>query len=139
MIFFHEEITFLGHKVTREGVEPLYSKVEAVQKCPAPTNVSELQKFLGTVGWYRSFIKHFSDISFPLHKMLQKGSKFKWTEEADSAFNLLKRKLTEAPMLIRPDPNKIFQIETDAIKVALYNSIHLLIITADFVALYRFY
>ena len=55
------EVTFLGHKITRNGVSPLHSKVEAVQKWPSPANVRDLQRLLGTVGWYRRFIKNFSE------------------------------------------------------------------------------
>ena len=71
--FAMSEVTFLGHKITRDGVSPLHSKVEAVQKWPLPANVRDLQRLLGTVGCYRRFIKNFSDISFPLYQMLRKG------------------------------------------------------------------
>ena len=68
--FAMSEVTFLGHKITREGVSPLHSKVAAVQKWPPPAHVRDLQRFLGTVD---CFIKNFSDISFPLYQMLQNG------------------------------------------------------------------
>ena len=71
--FAMSEVTFLGHKINGNGVSPLHSKVEAMQKWPPPANFRDLQRFLGTVGWYRRFIKNFSDISFPLYQMLQKG------------------------------------------------------------------
>ena len=74
--FAMSKVTFLGHKITRKGVSPLHSKVAAVQKWPPPAHVRDLQRFLGTVGWYRRFIKNFSDISFPLYQMLLKGANF---------------------------------------------------------------
>ena len=113
------EFTFLGHKITRNGVSPLHSKVEALQKWLPPANVRDLQRLLGTVGWYRRFIKNFSDISFPLYQMLQKGANFIWSDDAQQAFEQLKLKSTEAPVLIHPDPKKIFKVETDASKVAI--------------------
>ena len=106
--FAMSEFIFLGHKIIRDGVSPLHSKVEAVQKWPLPANVRDLQSFLGTVGWYRRFIKNFSDIFFPLYQMLQKGAKFIWSDDAQKAFEDLKQKLTEAPVLIHPDLKKIF-------------------------------
>ena len=111
------EVTFLGHKITRNGVSPLHSKVEAVQKWPPPANVRDLQRFLGTVGWYRRFIKNFSDISFPLYQMIQKGANFIWSDDAQQPFEQLKLKLTEAPVLIHPDPKKFLRwklMPTDA-------------------------
>ena len=117
--FAMSEVTFLGHKITRNGLSPLHSKVEAVQKWPPPANVRDLQRFLGPVGWYRRFIKNFSDISFPLYQMLQKGANFIWSDDAHQAFEQLKLKLTEAPVLIHPDPKKNFKVETDPSKVAI--------------------
>ena len=119
VFFAMSEVTFLGHKITRNGMSPLHSKVEAVQKWPPPANVRGLQRFLGTVGWYRRFIKSFSDISFPLYQTLQKGANFIWSDDAQQAFEQLELKLTEAPSLIHPDPKKSFKVETDASKVAI--------------------
>ena len=107
--FAMSEGTFLGHKITRNGVSPLHSKVEAVQKWPPPANVRDLQRFVGTVGWCRRFIKNFSDISFPLYQMLQEGANFIWSDDAQQAFEQLKLKLTEAPVLIHPDPKKFLR------------------------------
>ena len=117
--FAMSELTFLGHKITRNGVSPLHSKVEALQKWLPPANVRDLQRFLGTVGWYERFIKNFSDISFPLYQMLQKGANFIWSDDAQQAFEQLKLKLTEASVIIHPDPKKIFKVETNASKVAI--------------------
>ena len=105
--FTMSEVTFLGHKTTRKAVVQGYSKVEAVQKWPLPANVRDLQRFLGTVGWYKRLIKNFSDISFPFYQMLQKGAKFIWSDDAQKTFEQLKQKLTEVPVLIHPDPKKI--------------------------------
>jgi hypothetical protein len=65
-------LPFLGHIVTPQGIAPDPSKVDAVQKLPAPTSVSQLRSFLGLARYYRKFICNFSEIAKPLNWLLQK-------------------------------------------------------------------
>jgi hypothetical protein len=85
-----------------------------VQNWHAPTSVKELRSFLGLVGYYRKFIRHFGMISSPLTDLLNKAYLFVWTNEQDMAFQTLKQALVQALVLALPDFSKVFYIETNA-------------------------
>ncbi|XP_054820707.1 uncharacterized protein LOC129319639 [Prosopis cineraria] len=111
--FGQTQIEYLGHVVAANGVSMDLSKVAAVQQWPTPANVSQLRGFLGLTGYYRRFIHKYASIAQPLTRLLQKNG-FIWTNEAQSAFDLLKKALTEAPVLALPDFSLPFVVETDA-------------------------
>ncbi|XP_020999445.1 uncharacterized mitochondrial protein AtMg00860-like [Arachis duranensis] len=71
-----------------------------------PTSVTEIRSFLGLVGYYRKFIKGFSQIALPLKKLTRKDVPFVWTSECEESFQALKQKLTTAPVLVLPEPNE---------------------------------
>jgi hypothetical protein len=79
-----------------------------------PTNVSEIQNFLGLAGYYRRYINDFSKIVKPMTKLLKKNKTFEWTDECQTSFEELKKRLTSAPVLILPDLTKKFDIYCDA-------------------------
>ncbi|KAJ8750048.1 hypothetical protein K2173_013963 [Erythroxylum novogranatense] len=79
--FWLDQVIFLGHIVTGEGIQVDPSKIQAVLQWEAPRNVSEIQSFLGLAGYYRRFVEGFSLISAPLTKLLRKNVPFGWTEE----------------------------------------------------------
>ena len=108
------EVKFLGHRVTKDGVQPAKEKVEATRSWPAPVSVKEVQKFLGVTGCYRKFIKNFSEQARPLTKLLEKNATFIWNKEQEDAFTFLKNCLTTAPVLAHPKPNVEFVVTTDA-------------------------
>ena len=81
-------------------------------------NLRNIQGFLGFGNFYRQFIWHFSEIAKPLNDLLKKDKKFEWTKDCQKAFDNLKRRFTEEPVLMMPDQTKPFQIETDASKYA---------------------
>ncbi|XP_069840942.1 uncharacterized protein [Dendropsophus ebraccatus] len=117
---FQKSIEYLGHVVTRQGVQPIDSKIQAVKQWPTPSNSSELRAFLGLVGYYRRFIKEFAQVAAPLYALLQgclpgdtKGKPFVWAEEAELAFRELKKLLTSAPILAYADFTKPFVLQTD--------------------------
>ena len=74
--------------------------------------------FLGFGNFYRQFIWHFSELAKPLNDLLKKDNKFKWTSDCQKAFDKLKKRFTEEPVLMMPDHTRPFQIETDASKYA---------------------
>jgi hypothetical protein len=117
--FWLEKIAFLGHILTAEGVEVDPSKVEAVSNWKQPSNVSEIRSFLGMAGYYRRFIKGFSSIAKPLTELLKKDNKFVWTPDCEESFQVIKKKLTTAPVLTLPDIHQEFVIFCDASKQGL--------------------
>ena len=112
--FFQKEVLYLGHIVSEQGVTPNPEKTEKVTKWPTPTCLVELQGFLGLSNYYRHFIKGYAEVAKPLHELSRQGKDFKWTKECESAFNILKMKLTTSPILVYPDLTKPFILDTDA-------------------------
>ncbi|GFR27170.1 retrovirus-related Pol polyprotein from transposon gypsy [Trichonephila clavata] len=80
----------------------------------SPTDVHQLRSFLGLCTYYRTFVKDFSTIARPLHKLTEAKQKFIWTNECNNAFNKLKDALTSAPILAYPEAGKQFILDTDA-------------------------
>ena len=112
-------MTYLGYVVSRQGITADPSKVTAVQEFPTPKNVKGLRSFLGLASYYRCFIPGFSRVASPLFSLTHKDSDFVWSEECRNAFNHLKSLLTNAPLLVFPDFEKEFILETDASGVGL--------------------
>ena len=79
-VLFQKQVTYLGHIVSERGVAPDPAKIESVKGWPTPTNVTEVRSFLGLAAYYRRFIKDFSRIASPLHRLTEKGRMFSWDE-----------------------------------------------------------
>jgi hypothetical protein len=107
-------MTFLGHKISENGVEPDARKVESIENFPTPRSPKQLKSFLGLTGYYRRFVPQFSTIAAPLHKLLKKDVNYVWGEAQEIAFLTLKRKLMSEPILQYPDFSKEFILTTDA-------------------------
>ncbi|GJZ84370.1 reverse transcriptase domain-containing protein [Tanacetum coccineum] len=101
--FMVKEGIVLGHKISKNGIEVDKAKVDVIAKLPHPTTVKGVQSFLGHAGFYRRFIKDFSKISRPMTHLLEKNTPFIFSDDCIQAFQTLKKKLTEAPILIAPD------------------------------------
>nr|GFB53028.1 reverse transcriptase domain-containing protein [Tanacetum cinerariifolium] len=104
----------LGHKISKKGIEVDKAKIEVISKLPHPTTVKRIRSFHGHVGFYRRFIKDFSNISRPMTHLLEKNSPFIFLNEYIQAFRTLKDKLTEAPILIAPNWDQPFELMCDA-------------------------
>jgi hypothetical protein len=104
----------LGHVISQGGVAVDQSKVEAVLNWERPKNVSEVRSFLGLAGYYRRFIMKFSHIALPLTHLARKDTPFVWDGECEQSFRTLKNKLTKAPVLSIPDPEKRYIVFCDA-------------------------
>lgn len=109
-----EEIQFLGHVVSATGVATDPEKVNKISSMPAPRNTHEIKVFTGLTGYYRKFIKDYASIAEPLNKLLRKEGEWHWADEQQSAFDELKKRLTEAPILAFPDFKLPFTLFTDA-------------------------
>ena len=124
MLFFKEEIDYLGHLVSGKGVATSPKKIEAVTKWPVPQTVYDVRSFLGFVGYYRRFIRDFSKISKPIReviiglenqsKRVAKKTLINWSETAQSAFEVLKELCVNAPILAFPDYKLPFILHTDS-------------------------
>ncbi|GJY59397.1 reverse transcriptase domain-containing protein, partial [Tanacetum coccineum] len=103
-----------GHKISKSGIEVDKSKVDVIAKLPHPTSVKGVQSFLGHVGFYHLFIQDFSKIARPMTNLLEKETLFIFSKECIEVFNILKKKLTEAPILVALNWDLPFEIMCDA-------------------------
>jgi len=126
--FSKQEIKFCGHIIGNGTVRVMQDKVQAVNEWPQPRTIHHVRQFLGLAGYYRRFIKNFSQIASPLSNLLkvgeganakQKNRLIAWNTTCQLAFQRLKAALTSAPVLQQVDPQKPFVIETDASDFAI--------------------
>ncbi|GFX54427.1 retrovirus-related Pol polyprotein from transposon 412 [Trichonephila clavipes] len=103
-----------GSSKSCQGVRTDPEKVSAVKNWKRPENLRELRSFLGLCTYYRKFVKGFSNIARPLHKLIESKQKFQWTKDCEDSFLQLKEALTSSPILIYPQPDKPFILDTDA-------------------------
>ncbi|EFO99372.1 hypothetical protein CRE_18271 [Caenorhabditis remanei] len=99
-----EEVDYLGHMITPEGVKTEEAKVDKMKKFARPEDVKQLQSFLGLVGYYRNFIMSYSKIAYPLNFLTSKKNAWVWGTEQENAFVQLKSSVCSAPVLKQPDP-----------------------------------
>lgn len=104
---------YLGHVISKEGVQADKEKIRAMVDCHVPKNLKALRGFLGLTGYYRRFVANYGTFSKPLTQLLKKGA-FKWGFEAETAFKKLKAALSSTHVLAMPDFKKSFTLETDA-------------------------
>ncbi|GBM98038.1 Retrovirus-related Pol polyprotein from transposon 297 [Araneus ventricosus] len=112
--FFRKEVSYLGHIISADGVKTDPEKTKAVVDWPRPETVHDLRSFLGLCTYYRRFVRNFSAIARPLHKLTEARSNFNWTEECEKSFNSLKQALITSPVLTYPRTDKEFILDTDA-------------------------
>ena len=90
------------------------SKVKGITNWPTPTKVKDVQSFLGLANFYCQFVKDFSKIAGPLHKLTRKDHKWEWDTVHQKAFDELKARFTKQPVLTMVDTTKELHIESDA-------------------------
>ena len=114
-IFMSTETKFLGHIINGNGVKVDESKINAIKAFERPKCLKQLRGFLGLCNYYRKFIKDYSKFSRVLESMCGSNKdKLIWSEECEKSFEELKRSLSNTPVLIYPDFNKGFILDTDA-------------------------
>jgi hypothetical protein len=116
--FAQTKIKYLGHIVNKQGIRLDPKKVEAVQTWPVSKNLHDV-KSLGLVNCFQKFIEHYSEIAVPLTNLTKKSHPWVWTGRCQDAFELLKQKLTEAPLLCTPDESLPYEVVTDASDLGL--------------------
>ena len=112
--FCKQEVEYLGHIITPQGVKTNPAKTAAVAEFPTPKSLHQLRQFLGLVSYYRKFIAGFAAIAHPLHYLTRQGVEFTWSTECEEAFVKLKACLSTSPILKYPDFDRDFILETDA-------------------------
>lgn len=114
--FNQTSLSFLGHTISKDGLQPDRDQIKAVANAPAPHDASSLRSFLGLASWYNKFIPDFSTVIEPLRATLRESTEqqFKWTAGAKHSFAEIKRLIVESPALALLDPARPTYVTTDA-------------------------
>ena len=122
---FWRQLAYLGHVISAKGVATDEGKIEAIRDWPTPTTVTEIQSFLGFMGYYCRFIPKFAQVAWPLHELAsgenagKKKAAIKWDSRCQEAFDYLKKLCTMAPTLAYVDFSKPFKLHTDVYGMGL--------------------
>ena len=117
---FRQEVVYLGHIVSKNGIQTDPKKVEAICRWPVPTTVTEVRSFLGFTNYYRRFIKKYAQVAKPLYKLIsgenasRKWNSIKWDSECHHAFDHLKELCTTTAILAYAGFAKPFKLHTNA-------------------------
>lgn len=111
--FAQDRVEYLGHLISAAGVDVDPEKLRAMLEYPAPTNLRELRGFLGLTEYYRRFVANYGSLAASLTQLLLIG-RFRWSYEANEAFDRLKDTMMTLPVLALPDFTQTFIIECDA-------------------------
>lgn len=114
--FLKQELLYLGHVVSGDGVLPDPEKIECIKNYPTPQTTDEVKRFVALANYYRKFIKNFADIAYYLNCLCRKNAKFVWDDKCQKSFETLKQCMISPPVLQYPDLSKTnqFTVQTDA-------------------------
>lgn len=113
------ELSFLGHTITAEGISPSKIKIDSIISFRRPKNETELRSFLGLANYMNKFIQDLATISEPLRQLMQKGNKFEWTDEHTRSFEKIKQAMADVKNLGYFDVNDCTVLVADASPVGL--------------------
>lgn len=113
-VFFKDEVNYLGYVIDKNGLHKSPEKIKAMLEAPVPTNINQLQSFLGLVNYYRNFVPNASSILCPLYELLRKDKKWCWTREHDEAFTIIKKCLASEQVLAHFNPDATIILTVDA-------------------------
>ena len=108
-----DEVLFLGHILTPQGIRPNPAKTEAIWSFKQPENIHDVRSFLGLANYYRRFVPEMASIVLPIQQLTKKGTPFVWSLACEQASTKIKHLLTSAPLLHRADFAKAFLLQTD--------------------------
>lgn len=112
------KLSYLGHIITTEGIHPYPDKVVAVESWPVPKTIRQVRAFLGLTRYYRRFISRYTQEATPITDLLKKNN-FHWNEYAEQAFKKPKEILATASVLVYPNFELPFVLETDTCDVGV--------------------
>lgn len=108
------EVTYVGHRLTSEGLKPDPEKIRAIEKMAKPTFTKDMQTFMGFIQYLSKFMPNMSTVSAPLRTLLEKNIVWHWNEQQKKSFQKLKTMATNTPILQYFDPNKPLTLSVDA-------------------------
>ena len=114
--FARDHVVFLGHVVSRDGLQPDPRNTDKVRTWPTPRTPSEVRAFVGLCSYYRRFVRNFSQHAAPLNRLAGKNVPFEWSAECEAAFTYLRQVLTSSPVVTLPNFALPFKVYTDASK-----------------------
>jgi hypothetical protein len=117
--FCRTRIKYLGMIIKEGRISMDTVKLGGIRDWPVSTTLKQTQSFLGFGNFYWKFISHYSKLARPLNDLTKKDKKFEWTTKCQEAFDTMKKRFTEEPVLLMPNQSKPFQIESDTSKVAI--------------------
>ena len=109
----------LGHIVYKEGIKVDFAKIKIILNLKPPVSSKQVRVLLGHTGYYKKFIRYYSDMTYPLEELLREYKEFDWTKECNISFEKLKIKLVEAPILKFPNWSTKFHVHIDASGLAI--------------------
>ena len=117
--FGQQSVLFLGHLISRHGIQPNPEKTQVVRNFPRPRSVKDIRAFLGLASYYRRFVQNFSSIAAPLTRLTRKNIPFLWDVACETAFQRLKDALITPPILVYPNLSQPFHLSVDASSTGL--------------------
>lgn len=111
---FQAQVKYMGHILSKHGISPVNSKLDAIRLAPRPKDVSQMRSFLGMLNYYSKFIQDFSSKLHPLHQLLSNKTGWFWTKECETAFIWAKEVLSIKQVLIHYDLQKPLILSVDA-------------------------
>ena len=112
--FMQDQIDYLGHTVSSEGLRPIVEKIAALKEAPTPTNVTELRSYLGLLKYYAKFLPDLSSLLAPLHALTHSDVEWSWTSECEQVFKRSKTLICGADILCHYDSSKPMKLACDA-------------------------
>lgn len=113
-VFQAQSVTYLGHRISAQGLSPVEEKVRVIKEAPSPKNVAELRSFLGLVNYYGKFLPDLSTVLAPLYQLLHKDSLWKWQQTQVEALQHVKTLSHSERLLVHFDPTKEVILSCDA-------------------------
>ena len=117
--FAAKEVSYLGHRVTEEGLLPDSALLAAIREIPPPKTATEVCSFHGLAGYYRRYVKNFAAIAGPLHALTRKDAVFHWSTSCQDTFDRLKMLLTTSPITAFPNFSQPFRLYTGSLTAGL--------------------